>query len=117
VESTLRVVLRVRVAERALATRLLEMLEILADYSTRFELLVIDEGGTDLGEEIGYGLAREYPQLRYARGNAAATKRDAPIETTLGDLVLVHRGHAPVPPSRVRRAWQQQRAQPAGAAR
>jgi hypothetical protein len=99
-------VFRVRDGQQALATELLEILEILSDFPERFELLVVDELATDHTEEVGYRLAREYPQVRYVRRRYAARELAVRDRAASGDLVFIQRGHAPVRPSHVRRMWQ-----------
>ena len=76
---SLSLVLPVRNAERTLVQRVGRLLDLLPDLTSRFEIVVVDDGSSDHTAEVAGELARQYPQLRLIRhdrprGPAAATK-------------------------------------------
>ena len=90
---TLSVVLTVHNAEKTLAAHVGRMLDVLPDLTSRFELLIVDDGSTDQTEEVAHELARDYPQLRVARhprrlGSDASAK--TALENTTGEIVILH---------------------------
>src|SRR5262245_23665637 len=73
------------------------LLEILPDLTSRFELLVVDDGSTDATCEVAYELARGYPQVSVTRnavslGWAAAVAKQA--RQASGEFLLIHCGGA-----------------------
>ncbi len=91
-ERSLSVLLPVRDVQSTLATTVLEILEILPELTSRFELIVIDDGSTDATVEVADDLAARYPQvqaIRHAqpRGRAAAVRTG--LQRSSGDVVLL----------------------------
>lgn len=66
-EPRLTLLLPVRNAQASLSRDVARILEIAADLSPCFELLILDRGSTDATEEVADELARSYPQVRTAR--------------------------------------------------
>jgi hypothetical protein len=66
-DQSLSVVLPVYNAQNTLPHLIHQMLEILPDVTSEFEVLVIDDGSTDQTEEVARDLAIEYPQVRVTR--------------------------------------------------
>lgn len=96
---TLSVVLPVHNAETTLTRQVRDLLELLADWQTRFEILIVDDGSTDQTPECAQELAREYPQLRLLRngrrqGKYSAIRRG--LRSSQGEVVLVHDDSSPV---------------------
>jgi len=106
---SLSVVLPVRNAERTLTTRVVELLEVLPDLFAAFEVMIVDDGSTDLTDEVALDLVRCYPQVKYARHNEPqgieASARTG-IERTSGEVVIVHAGSEPVSADELERMWQ-----------
>jgi len=92
VEQSISVVLPVHNAEGTLARSVADVLEVLPDLTNRFEVLIVDDGSTDLTAESADELARRFPQLKVVRH---ATQQGIPavVKTGLkqahGDLVVV----------------------------
>lgn len=90
---TLSVVLPVHNVEMTLARQVRDLLELLDDWESRFEILVVDDGSTDRTPECAADLAREYPQLRWVRsgrrqGKYSAIRRG--LGLSKGQVVVVH---------------------------
>lgn len=103
---SLSIILPVHNAELILARQVHHLLDILQDFSARFELLIIDDGSTDHTEEIASELAREFPQVRTARhaqqrGSAAALETG--MANTSGDIIFLQEERARIMPSDLRR--------------
>jgi glycosyltransferase involved in cell wall biosynthesis len=105
VKRSLSVVLPVCNAERTLSENLQHIFDILSDFTERFEVLVVDEGSTDQTMEIAHDMAVRYPQLLVAR-SSAPTGCDSSLDQVSGDVVFLHRSHAPFSSSDVRRMWE-----------
>lgn len=104
----LSVILPVRNAEQTLARRISQLLEILPDLTPRFEVLIINDGSTDLTEEIAHDLTVTYPQIRQTR-HVTARGRQGVIETSLqhttGEILLIHDENALIDSSKLHRLW------------
>ena len=68
---SLSIVLPVHNAEKTLAVKVAQLLDILPDLTTSFEILVINDGSTDHTDEVAYEIAREYPHLTLAQVHGA----------------------------------------------
>jgi glycosyltransferase involved in cell wall biosynthesis len=106
---SLSIVLPVHNAEQTLAGKIVQLLDILPDLTTRFEILVINDGSTDHTEEIAYELAREYPQIRVAqhetrRGHRAAVETG--LAATSGDILFIQDEQAAIDSSKLHRLWE-----------
>lgn len=106
---SLSVVLPVYNAEQTLANKVTQLLEILPDLTANFEILIINDGSTDHTEEIGYDLAREYPQVRIERHVRRRGQQGA-VETglaeTTGEILFVQDENAPIDSSKMHRLWE-----------
>ncbi len=105
---SLSVVWPVHNAQHTLAADVHKLLEVLPDITSRFEILIVDDGSTDQTEEIAHELSLQYPQLRVTRHQ---TRRgpSAAIETgmtqTTGDMVFVHDEATEIRTSELRALW------------
>jgi len=108
VDLSLSVVLPVHNAETTLTHNVYELLDVLPEIATRFEILIVDDGSTDHTEEIAHELARCYPQVRTVR-HARRRGANAAIQTgmahTTGDIVFVHDEATPISASELRSLW------------
>ena len=107
-EESLSVVLPVFNSAATLAERISDLLEILPDITSRFEVLILDNGSTDQTEEIAHDLARQFPQLSMIRHANRLDEREL-MRTgflhTSGDLVVVYDEESPLRKGELRRMW------------
>jgi glycosyltransferase involved in cell wall biosynthesis len=108
VKDSLSIIFPVRNAESSLAGQVHELLEILPDLTSRFEILVIDDGSSDHTADVAAELSRQYPQLRCLRlqepqGHEAAIKLG--VSRSLGQTLLIHEGNGRLSPTDLRRLW------------
>jgi cellulose synthase/poly-beta-1,6-N-acetylglucosamine synthase-like glycosyltransferase len=108
VDLSLSVVLPVHNAETTLTHNVYELLDVLPEIATRFEVLIVDDGSTDHTEEIAHELAHCYPQVHVVR-HARRRGTNAAIQTgmtrTTGDVVFVHDESTPISASELRNLW------------
>jgi glycosyltransferase involved in cell wall biosynthesis len=106
---SLSVVLPVYNAEQTIANKVAELLDILPDLTSKFEILIVNNGSTDHTEEVAYELARTYPQVRITRHDAHRGHPGA-VETglnqTSGDIMFVQDENAPIDSSKLHRLWE-----------
>jgi glycosyltransferase involved in cell wall biosynthesis len=108
VNDSLSIILPVRDAERTLSEQVHELLEVLPDLTSRFEVLVIDDASRDQTPEIAAELARTYPQLRLIR-HSQPLGLDLAVQTgigrALGQTILVHDTAGRASPTDLKRLW------------
>lgn len=107
-EHSLSVILPVYNAEDVIAQRIAQLLEVLPDLTTRFEIWVVDDGSTDHTEEIVYDLRATYPQLRLARHpwqRGMTTAVQTGMARSMGDIIFVQEEDAPISATDMRRLW------------
>jgi glycosyltransferase involved in cell wall biosynthesis len=103
-------VLTVHNAEAGLQSRTEELLELMAELSEDFEMLIVDDGSTDSTEEVAHEVAREYPQMsvrRHAAQQGPLAAAETGMRHTQGEVVFVQDYHAPAQSSDLRRLWRQ----------
>jgi hypothetical protein len=92
VQRSLSVLLPVKNAQSTLNQSVHEILEVVADSSEKFEILIIDDGSTDATSEVAHELRRHYPQIKVVR-HSITKGRDAAIRTGLersqGEVVML----------------------------
>lgn len=102
------VVVPVHNVERNLTQRVEQLLEVLCELAEKFEVLIVDDGSTDLTEDVALELAQQYPQVRMTRHSEQlgieASAQTGAAHTT-GDIVIVHAGHEPVNAPQLQKAW------------
>jgi len=108
VNDSLSIIVPVRNAEAHLHRQVHQLLELLPDLTSNFEIVLIDDGSTDHTPDAARDLAREYPQLRLIchsepRGRDTAVK--AGLSAAQGQTVLVQEDFADVSPTDLRRLW------------
>jgi glycosyltransferase involved in cell wall biosynthesis len=107
-EHSLSALLAVRNADSTLRKTVLEMLDVLPELTSRFELVVIDDCSSDATIEVADELASAYPQLlavRHSlpRGRAAAIKTG--LDRSLGEIVFFTDEDCRLALDQVRRLW------------
>jgi glycosyltransferase involved in cell wall biosynthesis len=108
VPNSLSVLLPVKNAQATLTKTVQEILDVAADLSEQFELLIIDDGSADATSEIATELTRHYPQVRaVCQGQPAG--RDAAVRTGLkhsrGEVVLLHEEKGGTPMEEIVWLW------------
>jgi len=95
VQRLLSVLFPVRDVQATLSASVHEILDVVAESSDRFELVIIDDGSADATSEVAHELTHHYPQVRVVR-HTRPLGREAAIHTGLrrshGELVVVHEG-------------------------
>jgi glycosyltransferase involved in cell wall biosynthesis len=95
--------------ERTLANRVQRVLELLPELSSRFEVLVIDNGSLDHTCDAADELAREYPQIKVIR-HGERRGMDAVTETSLakshGEIIMLLTPGVALQPAEIKRLWQ-----------
>jgi hypothetical protein len=108
VPNSLSVLLPVKNAQATLAATVQEILDVAADLSEQFELLIIDDGSSDATSEIATELTRNYPQVR-AVCQCRSLGRETAIRTGLkqsrGDVVLLHEEKGGTPMEEIVWLW------------
>lgn len=108
-DQSLSVVLPVYNAQNSLPHLVHQMLDILPDVASEFEVLVVDDGSTDHTEEVARELAVQYPQVRVVR-HAERLGGEAVIRTgyelTRGKVVIIQQENTPFGQADLKRLWQ-----------
>lgn len=109
-ETTLSVLLPVRNAQLDLSRRVHDLLELLPDLTSHFEVVIVDDASNDHTEEICDDLVRRFPQLRVVRhvaplGLAGAVETG--LQSTSGEVVLVQEQHQPIRHCDFQKLWNQ----------
>jgi glycosyltransferase involved in cell wall biosynthesis len=104
---SLSIIVPMRNAAATLSRQVDELLEVAAELTSDFEILVVDDGSDDPTSDVAGELARRYPQLRIIRhqqphGRNAAVK--AGLTSATGRTVLVCEDAA-LSPTGLRRLW------------
>ena len=91
-ERSLTVLLPVYNEQSTLAATAREILEVVADLTERFELVIVDDCSADATSEVAHELTRHFPQVQAVR-HGRCLGREAAIRTGLkrssGDVVFV----------------------------
>ncbi len=92
-ERSLSVLLPVHNAEKMLANKVADVLDVLPDLTNQFDVLIIDDGSTDATADIGHELAMRYLQVsvvRHARAMGLAQSLHTGLGRTKGEIIFVH---------------------------
>lgn len=104
----LSLVVPVRDAEGTLVDQIHHLLDLLPDLTSRFEILVVDDGSSDHTVDLARDLARQYPQVKLLR-HAVPLGTAAAIRTALkeagSEMVLVLEQAGPVRAADLRQLW------------
>ena len=107
-ERSLTVLLPVRDAEATLRGTVQEILDVVAELTRRFDLVIVDDGSTDGTGEVADELARHYPQVRVVhRGrhgpHDAAIRAGAALGR--GEVILVRDEASGTPLDGLHQLW------------
>jgi glycosyltransferase involved in cell wall biosynthesis len=95
----LTILLPVRNAQSTLANTVTRVLEMAADMSERFEILIIDDASSDYTIEVAHDLSTRYPQIRVLR-NKTPLGDDAAVRSVLaqirGEVICVRDRQGPI---------------------
>ena len=117
---SLTIVLPVHNDELRLRESVREILDLASELTSRFEVLIIDDGSTDDTYEVAEALAAQYPQVtverrRYRRGLGPTIEYIR--RRVRSEAIIVHDGVTPIDPQQVRSLWRSCTAQTAAASR
>jgi hypothetical protein len=107
---SLTIVLPVHNGESQLADSVTEMLDLASDLTSRFTIMIVDDGSTDDTSAVAHELSTRYPQVRVQRQRQRSGL--GPIISMVrrrvdSDVVIVHDGVTPIDAVQVRRLWRQ----------
>lgn len=105
----LSVILPVHNAEAAIAKRINDLLEVLSELTSRFELLVVDRGSTDQTEEVIHELLPSYPQLGVLRldtTQGVEAAMHSGFMRARGEVVMLYAADTPISAFEIRRLWE-----------
>jgi hypothetical protein len=107
---SLTIVLPVYNSESRLTHHVTEVLELASELTSRFEVMIVDDGSTDETSAVAEELATRYPQIsvrrhRHRRGLGPIISMVQ--KRVCADVVMVHDGVTPINCREVRRLWQQ----------
>jgi glycosyltransferase involved in cell wall biosynthesis len=94
-QRALTILLPVRNAQSTLADTVRRVLDMAADVSERFEVLIIDDASSDATSEVAHDLCRHYPQIRLLRNRKPLGEDDAVrlvLAQARGEVVCVRGG-------------------------
>lgn len=117
---SLSVLLPVHNVQSSLSASVHEILDVVAELTGRFELLIVDEGSTDGTWDVARELAQLYPQIRLLRAHGVESlqskirrgedsnrdsERRGHVRRAQGDVVIAHNGSSPIDAQEIVRLW------------
>jgi glycosyltransferase involved in cell wall biosynthesis len=105
---SLSIIVPVRDVEATLAEQMQHLLDMLPDLTSRFEIVVVDDGSADHTVDVARDLACKYPQLRLViqpnrRGYDQAVRMG--LAFAKGQTILVQEDAMALSPTDLRRLW------------
>lgn len=105
---SLTVVLPVRDDQRRLHHRIERLLEVLPELTTRFEIVVVDDGSADETEDVAREMARRFPQVRLVRHGLPRGMQAAALsgmEAARFDFIYCDPAQGEISHGELRRLW------------
>jgi cellulose synthase/poly-beta-1,6-N-acetylglucosamine synthase-like glycosyltransferase len=108
VHDSLSIIVPVSNDEATLLEQVYYLLDVLPDFTTNFEIVVVDDGSTDQTADVARELARRYPQLKLVchpqpLGFERSVKTG--LSAARGQTLLVQEDSATISPMQLRRLW------------
>lgn len=107
--TSLTILLPVYNAENRLEAQVGEILDVLPELTSRFDVLIVDDGSVDDTAEVAASLSRNFPQVRTIR-HPIRLGIDEAVQTglghTTGEVVFVGDEKYGLDPSDLRKLWQ-----------
>lgn len=107
---SLTIVLPVYNGESRLTGCVEQMLELASDLTSKFSIMIVDDGSTDDTSAVAKELATQYPQVKCERRrnrNGLGPIISMVQQRVESDVVIVHDGVSPIDSAQVRRLWRQ----------
>lgn len=107
-EHSLGALLPVRNVEATLEGTVCEMLEVLPELTSRFELVIVDDCSCDATIEVADELVASYPQLtavRHARAQGRAAAIETGLRHTRGEVIFLADEDCDLSLGEVRKLW------------
>ena len=106
---SLSIVLPVHNGQDSLVDDVHLLLDVLAEITTRFEIVIVDDASCDQTEEIAHELSLEYPQVRVWRRHSRQGSANAAQEAmtlTSGDIIFVQEEGTRIRSAEIRQLWE-----------
>lgn len=107
---SLTIVLPVYNGESRLTGCVEQMLELASDLTSKFSIMIVDDGSTDDTSAVAKELSSQYPQVKLERRrnrNGLGPIISMVQQRVDTDVVIVHDGVSPIDSAQVRRLWRQ----------
>lgn len=108
VEHSLSVLLPVRNNQDTLAATVTEILEVLPELTSRFELVIIDDGSTDATLEIADELAARFPQViiaTHSKPLGAADALRSGLKKSGGEIIFIRDENCGLAVDEIHKLW------------